>query len=530
MIDSILENLIEALPILVKVTQGYATVTKSNGERIVTIDPEGKEVPEWEGVIFPLAEQAYRQNQTLFGPSQIVPKAYSWALPIGEFVLSASNVHYAQLEKDLFNGVQHALPLIARLVGGEAVLFNKDGIRLLTYDSKGNRKTDSDGLKSKDAYEAMKIHKPIIGQSNSVSGAIALRLPITKEFGIGLNDESRVEQKQKLYNEVKKFQVTKYNFDDIIGNSSALKQVKDLAMNISKGMSSVLLFGETGTGKELFAQSIHNYSDRRTCPFVAINCGALPASLIESNLFGYEKGAFTGANKEGYKGAFEQANGGTVFLDEISELEIGLQAKLLRVLQEREVLRIGGTLPIPIDVRIIASSNKDLMQLCQKKEFRQDLYYRINVLNLVIPPLNRRKKDIPELTKHFIIKYNQLFGLYVTSTSSEAMKILLRYPWPGNIRELQNCIEYAMNLMKPSEHEIVVSKLPINLKYSNAHNLQIEKSIRNSDTLKDFMRQTEKKFINQVLLEVDHQKVLAAKVLGISTTTLWRRMKELEIT
>ncbi|HBC92076.1 MAG TPA: sigma-54-dependent Fis family transcriptional regulator, partial [Pelotomaculum sp.] len=239
-------------------------------------------------------------------------------------------------------------------------------------------------------------------------------------------------QQQKLYEEVKRLQHTRFTFDDIIGETEAIVKAKHMAKFVADGFSSILLYGETGTGKEMFAQSIHNASERCCRPFVALNCGALPASLIESNLFGYEEGAFTGAKKGGCTGVFEQANGGTIFLDEISEMEISLQTKLLRVLQEREVVRIGGGKPIKVDVRVIASTNKEINYLISEGKFREDLFYRLNVIQIKVPPLRERFEDIAFLASHFIQQYNKTFGKSIEDIAIETMKILQRHHWPGN--------------------------------------------------------------------------------------------------
>ncbi len=235
----------------------------------------------------------------------------------------------------------------------------------------------------------------------------------------------------------------KYTFEDIVGESCKINNAKTIAKRMSKNDSSVLLEGESGTGKELFAHSIHNASLRKNNPFIAVNCAALPETLLESELFGYESGAFTGAKKGGKSGIFEYANGGTIFLDEIENMSTSLQAKLLRVLQEHEVVRIGSNYAIAVDVRIISASNVNLFDLMQKGKFRSDLYYRLSVMPIVIPPLRERIGDIPVLIKYFQNTMNTSF-----SFSREAEKSLANYIWPGNVRELRNCVEYlkCMNL------------------------------------------------------------------------------------
>ena len=231
---------------------------------------------------------------------------------------------------------------------------------------------------------------------------MAVRIPITREFGFGFNNEDTVRRSNKLVSEVRKHQTAKYNFSDIIGESPPMKELKEIAKLAAKSHSSVLIYGETGTGKELFAHSIHNASQRYNKPFVAINCAAIPPTLIESELFGYESGAFTGAKKGGYPGVFEQANSGTLFLDEISEMDIDLQAKLLRVLQEREVMRLGGRKVIPLDVRVIASTNKPLDEMVQEGKFRQDLFFRLNVFDIKLAPLRKIRDDIPLIANEMV--------------------------------------------------------------------------------------------------------------------------------
>ncbi len=254
-------------------------------------------------------------------------------------------------------------------------------------------------------------------------------------------DDTEKKQHKIRKQLIGKGHVAKYHFDDIMGESSAINKSKDIAKRMAKSNSSILITGETGTGKELFAQAIHNSSPRRHYPFVAINCGAFPESLLESELFGYEEGAFTGARKGGKPGLFELAHNGTLFLDEIAEMPMNLQVKLLRVLQEREVIRLGGDRVINVDFRLIAATNKNLKEMINEGKFREDLYYRLNVLPLKIPPLRERKKDILFLFE----KTKKQFGGDFTLTE-KAKELLLTHNWDGNVRELINCVEYLVNL------------------------------------------------------------------------------------
>lgn len=238
----------------------------------------------------------------------------------------------------------------------------------------------------------------------------------------------------------------RYTFDNIVGHSAGLLSAVDAARKAARGAANLLLSGESGVGKEVFAQAIHNGSSRESQPFIAINCAALPHDLIESELFGHAPGSFTGATRDGRPGKFESADGGTVFLDEISELPIDVQAKLLRVLQEREVTRLGDTRGIPIDVRIICASNRDLQAMVRDKEFREDLYYRCNVIEIQIPPLRSRLEDIPVTANFFLSKYSTLLNKNIYGFSANALRQLNDYAWPGNVRELENLVERIVNL------------------------------------------------------------------------------------
>ncbi|KUO52696.1 MAG: Fis family transcriptional regulator [Desulfitibacter sp. BRH_c19] len=523
----LLSTIIDALPLIASITGGYATVTNSSGIRLITINSKGKEVKDFAGTVYSLAQQGYEKQNALIGPSQIEEGAKAWVLPVGPYVVCASNSQNIYRENTLKEAIDKSLPLIARVAGGEAVLFDKTGKRLASFNPDGTINKDYLNKVSNAAKQAMELQEPVIGESFSYEGAMAVRIPITREYGIGFNNELAVRKNQKLYDEVKKFQYARYNFSDIIGQSPQIQQAISLAKNVVDSTSTILIYGETGTGKELFAQSIHNDSVRRNNPFIALNCGALPSSLIESNLFGYVEGAFTGAKKGGTPGAFEQADGGTIFLDEISEMEQNLQTKLLRVLQEREVTRIGGKKPIRVNVRVIASTNKDLADMVDKEKFRSDLYFRLNVLQLNVPALRMRSTDVPFLVNHFIKKYNSLLGKYILEADKEVLDILQIYNWPGNVRELQNCIEHAINIVKINESRIRVQHLPPYISRSDKGiEPQINKRAMYGQTLEEILTETERNTIKAVLEQVKYKKKEAAKILGISTTTLWRKISQ----
>lgn len=299
------------------------------------------------------------------------------------------------------------------------------------------------------------FHEDVQNMGVSLTTKDGYRIPVSLSVSIIKNAEGIktgtvmvMEEMKKLHmlvNKISGFKAT-YTFQSILGDSPAMEAAKGIAEMAARSTSNVLILGESGTGKELFAQAIHNASDRRDEPFIAINCGSLPKSLIESELFGYEPGAFTGANKEGNPGKFELANGGTLFLDEIGDMPLSLQATLLRVLQTREFVRIGGKNKKSIDVRIIAATNVDLMESVAKKEFRDDLYYRLNVLTIEIPPLRERMEDLDGMVEIFLSSQNKKLNKNVKGISPEALQLLKEYHWPGNVRELENAIERAINL------------------------------------------------------------------------------------
>lgn len=308
-------------------------------------------------------------------------------------------------------------------------------------------------------------------------------------------------------------------FADIVGSSPAIQAAKKLALKYASVDSTVIIVGGTGTGKEMFAQSIHNASGRRHAPFVAINCAAFPSSVLESELFGYVKGAFTGALNEGKPGIFELAHKGTIFLDEISETPLDVQLKLLRVIQERKVIRIGDDKVTPVDIRIITASNKNLNDLVKQGVFREDFYYRLCVLKLRLPTLNERREDIPELTRCFLNQAN----LHPCSITEEALELLASGEWRGNIRQLSNIVE---RLAVMCDNGIIDKKLVLEVADDIAMPSGDHLPERLSATADNGIL-TEKEFIRRVLSKMNGNKAAAAKQLGISTTTLWRKMKKI---
>lgn len=333
----------------------------------------------------------------------------------------------------------------------------------------------------------------------------------------------------KLVNRLSGFTAT-YTFDSILGKAPSIIEAKKIAEAAAKSNSNVLILGESGTGKELMAQSIHNASARAHGPFIAINCGSLPKGLIESELFGYEPGAFTGANKEGYPGKFELAQGGTIFLDEIGDMPLELQTSLLRVLQTKEIVRIGGKQKKKIDVRIMAATNVDLLQSVQKKEFRSDLYYRINVLSIEVPPLRDRKSDILLLTNHFISSISRMLEKRIDGITSDAEQLLYDYNWPGNIRELENVIERAVNLA--SGHIITKEDLPPAITYLSNTPTESQDSLSEETMPKltgDVTESQSYKRLISVLADEHGNVSKASERLGIPRRTLYRRIKKYNI-
>ncbi len=330
-----------------------------------------------------------------------------------------------------------------------------------------------------------------------------------------LKHKELVLENQALRREVE----DRYNFSNIVGKSPQMQNVFELIRKVAKTKGNVLITGKSGTGKELVARAIHYNSDRKNKPFVPINCGAVVGTLMESEFFGHKKGSFTGAVRD-KDGHFKMANGGTLFLDEVGDIPLHLQVKLLRAIEESEIQPVGSASPIKIDVRIIAATNRDLMEAVDQGTFRDDLYYRLNVVEIRLPSLNERREDIPLLVEHFIRKYNTELNRNVINADNETMRILMNYPYKGGIRELENVIERALIL---SEGEYITKKdLPPNM-------VDVEYAAPTSDRLKDAVAAFEREHIAHVLKKYNNNKEEAARVLDISLSSLYRKMDELNI-
>lgn len=375
-----------------------------------------------------------------------------------------------------------------------------------------------------------------VGDKNIIANVIPIK--INEDVVQVVATIQKVSQIQRMEQRIReelslKGHTAENTFRDIIGRSRAIEQVKEEARDYAQIDLPILIYGETGTGKELFAQAIHNASTRRRSPFVAFNCAALPESLLESELFGYVEGAFTGARKKGRAGLFEQAHGGTIFLDEIGEIPTGIQARLLRVLQEHKIRKLGDDRVTPIDVRIIVATNKDLLQLVDEHKFRDDLYYRINVLNLTIPPLRQRQEDIPVLVEFFIKKYSQKLNRFIEGVSRGGMRLLHSYQWPGNVRQMENIIE---RLMVRSKDRYIMTGLVRDVMQSlRGYAADREPGAPPDDSpggptlripLHASLAEIEKLVIRHVVQEERGNKGAAAHRLNIGRTTLWRKLKD----
>lgn len=357
---------------------------------------------------------------------------------------------------------------------------------------------------------------PII-KDGKVEGAVGKVLfRNVKDFNSLYNKISKIEKEVHQYKgDIKELNSATYSFDNIIGNSFKLEESKAISRKAALTNSNVLLMGESGTGKELFAHAIHKASDRAYGNFVKVNCAAIPRDLLESELFGYERGSFTGAKKEGKMGKFEVADGGTIFLDEIGDMPLHMQAKLLRVLQEKEVERIGSISTKNVDIRVIAATNRNLEEMIKAGEFREDLYYRLNVVTINIPPLRERPEDIVTLTSFLIDKICKKLDKSVKGISAKAMECMKIYNWEGNVRQLENVIERAINLVEYGK-EIKLEHLP--------HNIVGKATKHHVDKLDDVINKAEKDAIIGALMAYGGNKTKVAKALYISRTTLYEKM------
>jgi PAS domain S-box-containing protein len=359
-----------------------------------------------------------------------------------------------------------------------------------------------------------------IYKEEKVIGAIGkiMFMDVTELHVLASKIEHDACESKYYKNTLKEANDTKYTFDNIIGVSEKLKETKYLAEKVACTNSNVLIRGESGTGKELFAHAIHAASSRAMGPFIKVNCAAIPSELLESELFGYEEGAFTGAKRGGKVGKFEMANSGSIFLDEIGDMPHNMQAKLLRVLQDKEIERVGGTKNISLDVRIITATNRNLEKMIEEGKYREDLYYRLNVINIHIPPLRERPEDLKPLVQYLLTKLSKEVGNYVTKISSQAMKYLEGYTWPGNVRELENVLERAINLIDYGK-EIQINHLPRHIRKTQFSFKNIE-----NGGLKKVLDEVEKQVILDCLKKTGDNRTETAKILDISRSSLYEKL------
>lgn len=364
------------------------------------------------------------------------------------------------------------------------------------------------------------VHRiPLLSDEGEVAGCLGIVLFESMEDLQHLAQVNKVlsHKLTEYQNEIRCIFKAKYSFDQILGQSSIIRQKKELARRFASSNSNILITGESGTGKELWAHAIHKASDRAEHPFVSVNCGAIPENLLESELFGYEEGAFTGAKKGGKLGKFQLANGGTLFLDEIGDMPLMMQVKILRALQEREVERIGGRETEKVDVRIIAATNRNLEQMVKEGTFREDLYYRLNVLTLNLPALRDHAEDIPLLIQHFVTEYCNHAGI-IKRFEAETIEVLRNYSWPGNIRELGALVERL--LVSVDSEVISTSDLPTNICFATK-----TRAHGSTCTLDQVLEEVEQDLIKKALIMARHSKSEAARMLGIPRTRLYRKIE-----
>ena len=414
---------------------------------------------------------------------------------------------------------------------GKITFINKAGQEITGFSSKeavGRYCFDvfrADICQSRCALkETLKTKKEIIDLPATILKKGGQKVPISISTAVLKNERGQIIggvetfRDLSVIEELKKELFEKYTLGDIISKNYLIHNIFNILPNIAESDSTVLIQGASGTGKELFAKAIHTLSPRKTRPFIKVNCGALPDTLLESELFGYVKGAFTDAKKD-KPGRFALANEGTIFLDEVGDMSPSLQVKLLRVLQEKEYEPLGSTNPRKTDVRIIAATNKDLSKLISEGIFRDDLFYRLNVVKIELPPLSQRREDIPLLINAFVQKFNAKMGKQIVGVSDQALRLLLKHDYPGNIRELENIIEHAFVLCKGDRIDLdcLPKEITEDQKIENpSMALQEETPLEKAET----------EVIEKILKKYDGNRIKTAQELGIDRTTLWRKIKK----
>lgn len=455
------------------------------------------------------------------------------------------------IEHEKTKQLQRTLEVVLNTAYDGLIVVDKEGIVTMTNQAFANffEKSPEDLMgkhitevyKNPKFIDVLKTGEPVIGYIHDLNGheIIASRVPIVQDGRIvGALGKVVFKDVNELYALTKKVDSLRYELDYykkslqqknssalelLKGNNPTMTSLVQTAQRVAKSGSSVLLRGESGTGKELFAQLLHSESTRSQGAFIKVNCAAVPENLLESELFGYEEGAFTGARKGGKIGKFELADGGTLFLDEIGDMEMGMQVKLLRVIQEREIERLGSNKSRKVDVRLVAATNRDLEGMIRDKQFREDLYYRLNVVTLTIPPLRERMDDIESLIQTFLNKFNVQFAQTVMDISMETQNVLMKHRWPGNIRELENIIERAFNMVDGPEIQLKHLPSYLQLLAGNETRPFIGGSLEN------ILAGVEKEALIYALEIAKGNKVQAAKNLGLSRAGLYKKLKKYDL-
>ncbi|MDD2481155.1 MAG: sigma 54-interacting transcriptional regulator [Lutispora sp.] len=461
-------------------------------------------------------------------------------------------MHDTRITVENLKEVQSMLGAVFNATQDAISVVDKDGLGIMINPAY----TKITGLSEKDVIgkyatvdiaEGDSVHLQVLATKSPVKGALLKVGPNRKEVLVNaapiivdgeligsvgvlhdITEMNRLSEELRQAKQIIRKLEAKYTFDDIEGKDAELLNAIDKAKKAADTPATVLLIGESGTGKEIFAHAIHNSSERKYKQFVRVNCAAIPQTLLESELFGYEEGAFTGAKKGGKKGLFDEANGGTIFLDEIGEINVETQAKLLRVLQEKEIMKVGGIKPVNIDVRVIAASNIDIENAIKQGKFRKDLYYRINMFPIRIPTLKERKGDIGHLARFFLKKFNQEYGRNIEGINEDALQKLIEYKWPGNVRELENIIGRAIINMKMTEKTIQKRHLPKFDLGDERINIPSETEFSEMETmtLEQLTDRIESEYIVHVLKLCDNNKTQAAKILKISLRNLYYKLEK----